>query len=147
MPGRDSLHALVDTLPDEAVESIERILQHHHKWPPRGPIDAAKLHEQVRERFKKFSEEHPLRSGGSISGSSGGGSLSAEGDARVCITGWEGDTLVKVEHRVFRGQRLEIEERLHISDNKQLLLYSQNIKGPAGKTVLHEAEFALREND
>jgi hypothetical protein len=39
MPHRNSLHNLVDTLPEAALESIERVLQHHQKWPPQPPID------------------------------------------------------------------------------------------------------------
>jgi hypothetical protein len=147
MPNRNSLHNLVDTLPEEALESIGRVLQHHQKWPPQPPIDAKKLHDQVRERFAKYAKEYSPQTGhGPFAGFSGGGHVSAEGDARASMTGWEGDTRVEVEHRVFRGHKLEIEERLRISDDKKSLLYSQSVKGPAGKTVSHEIEFDVTED-
>ena len=123
MSNRDSLHRLVDTLPEEALESIERVLQHHQKWPPRPPIDAQKLHDQVEERLRQFAKQHPAPAGqGRISGFATGGHVSAEGDASVSMTGWEGNTRLKVEHRVFRGHKLEFEERLRISEDEKSLL-------------------------
>ena len=67
MPHRNSLHNLVDTLPEEALESIERVLQHHQKWPPQPPIDVQKLRDQVRERFAKMRKNTPEKPGGESS--------------------------------------------------------------------------------
>ena len=147
MPHRNSLHNLVDTLPEEALESIERVLQHHQKWPPQPPIDVQKLRDQVRQRFAKMREEHSRKTGrGVVGGFSGRGHVSSEGDASTSMSGWEGDTHVEVEYRVFRGHELEIEERLRISDDQKSLLYSQSVKGPAGKTVSHQIEFDVTED-
>jgi hypothetical protein len=54
MASRDTLHSLVDTLPEEAVGMIERILQHHQKWPPRTHLDGKALHKQMSERFLTY---------------------------------------------------------------------------------------------
>ena len=37
MTKRDSLHQLVDTLPEASVEPIEQLLQMYQKWPPELP--------------------------------------------------------------------------------------------------------------
>jgi hypothetical protein len=59
------------------------------------------------------------------------------------MTGWEGETLVKVELHFFRGHRLDIEERLRISDDKKSLIYARQIKGPGGKESSYEIDFDI----
>jgi hypothetical protein len=78
-----------------------------------------------------------------ISGSVGLTRFNATGEGAASMTGWEGETLVKVELHVFRGHRLDIEDRLRISDDKNLLLYSQQIRGPRGKEGRFEIEFDI----
>lgn len=56
--------------------------------------------------------------------------------------GWEGETLVQVEHRVFRTHKLEIEERFRISPDKKLV-YSEIVRGPGGKEDTHEVTFDI----
>jgi hypothetical protein len=50
MPNRESLHALIDTLPEAALESAERVLQNYQIWPPKPPIDV----EKMRKRWTNF---------------------------------------------------------------------------------------------
>jgi hypothetical protein len=58
---------------------------------------------------------------------------------------WEGETSVTLEIHLFRGHRLEIEKRLRLSEDKKLLVYTQQIKGPEGKKGRYEIEFAVAE--
>jgi hypothetical protein len=46
---------------------------------------------------------------------------------------FEGQTSVTFEIRTFRGHRLEIEERLRVSEDNKSLLYTQTVTGPDGK--------------
>lgn len=57
----------------------------------------------------------------------------------------EGETLVTFELHVFRGRRLEIEERLRMSEDNKSLLYTQAIKGPDGRKCHYEAVFEVTE--
>jgi len=61
------------------------------------------------------------------------------------MVGWEGETCVKVELRVFKGHKMELEERVRLSADQRALLYSQKIKGPMGKEDFHEIQFDLTE--
>jgi hypothetical protein len=144
MMDRTSLHSLVDTLPEEALAGIERVLQHHQNWPPQPSPDATKLRDQVRERFAQMRERNALRAAqrGIVASFSGTAHVSSEGDASTSMSGWEGDTHVEVKYRVFRGHELEFEERLRMSDDKKSLLYFLSVKGP-GKTDSHEVEFDI----
>jgi len=113
-------------------------------------MDTARLRQQVEERFLRSAKEHAARTGdgkGLIGIFSSGGRVSPEGDASFSMSGWEGNTLVKVEHRVFRGHKLEIEERFSISGDKKLLRYSQMVKGPAGEQNSHEIEFEIMKSE
>ena len=61
------------------------------------------------------------------------------------MTTSEGETLVTLEIHMFRGYRLEIEERLRLSEDKKLLIYRQQITGPGGKEGRCEIEFEVAE--
>jgi hypothetical protein len=54
MPGRESLRKLIDTLPEEALESAERVLRNYQFWPPKPPIE-------VEERTRTRTLQKELR--------------------------------------------------------------------------------------
>jgi hypothetical protein len=142
MPTRESLHQLIDTLPEAALESAERVLRNYQTWPPEPSIAVEEMRKRVDELFRKRGEEWAARTGKGFAGSSHGrGSFRSDGDGSASMSTSEGQTLVTLEIHVFRGHRLEIEERLCLSDDKKSLLYSQQIKGPQGKESRHEIEF------
>ena len=146
MPNRESLHELIDTLPEAALESAERVLQNYQIWPPKPPIDVEKMRKRVDELFSRRGEELAARTGvGFASARTGGGSFKADGDGMASMSTSEGETLVTLEIHIFRGYRLEIEERLRLSEDKKLLVYTQQIKGPEGKKGLYEIEFEVVE--
>jgi hypothetical protein len=146
MATRESLHKLIDTLPEAAVESAERVLQNYEAlmWPPQPPADVMKMHREVEERFRRGAAEHAARTGrGMISSSIGGSRFKPDGDGGASMSGWEGETLVTVELHVFRGHRLDIEERLRISEDTKSLIYAQQVKGPGEKEGRYEIEFDI----
>jgi hypothetical protein len=93
-------------------------------------------------RFLDYARENASPPGrGVIIGFAGGECTSGEGDAAFAMNGWEGDTLVQVEHRPFRGYKLEIEERFCVSRDKKRVLYSEIMRGPGGEEDVHEIAF------
>jgi hypothetical protein len=144
MFNRESLHKLVDTLPDDAVETAGRVLTTYQSWPPQPPIEVEKLRQRVDERFRKRTEEHagPARQG-SIGSYFTGGSFKPDGDGAASMSTSEGQSHVIYKIQVFRGQRLKIEERLRLADDEKSLTYTETIKGPDGKESRHEATFEV----
>lgn len=139
MSNRETLHRLIDTLPDASLETVERVLQNYQRWPPQPPADLEKLKERVRERFEKSQRQVAERTGrGVIGGFVGGSSSTPDGDGSASMIGWEGEALVKVELRVFKGHKIELEERFRLSDDLQAIQYSQKVKGPTGKEHSHD---------
>jgi hypothetical protein len=146
MASRENLHELIDKLPEAALESAERILRNIQTWPPKPPIEVEKMRKRVEERLTKPPEELIARPGGGlIRGQFISCHSTREGDGAALGSTFEGETLVNFEVRLFRGHRLEFEERLRLSDDKRSLLYSQWIKGPEGKEGRYDIEFAVAE--
>jgi hypothetical protein len=144
MPSRESLRELVDTLPEGALESAERVLRNYQIWPPRPPIEVEKMRERVHERFRKNIEEQIARTGRGVMGSHVMGShFKPEGDGSASMSTSEGQTSVTFELRIFRGHRLEIEEHLRMSEDNKSLLYTQEITGPGGKVGSYEVAFEV----
>jgi hypothetical protein len=146
MTKRDSLHQLVDTLPEASVEPIEQLLQMYQKWPPEPPATVKEMSERMEEDFKKSLQEHAARTGSGTTLSFVRSSrVSPDGDRSASQRMFEGETAVFVELRVFCGHKLDTEERLRLSDDKQKLVYNQFIKGPNGKEGRYEIEFDVPE--
>ena len=145
MPTRESLHELIDTLPEAALESAERVLQNYQAWPPKPPIDVEMMRKRVEERFRrKGGEEWAARTAaGFATARTGGGSFKPDGDGMASMSTSEGEASVTLEIHLFRGHRLEIEKRLRLSEDKELLVYSQQIKGPDGKEGRYEVTFEV----
>jgi hypothetical protein len=146
MPDRETLHILIDTLPAAALETAERVLRNYQTWPSQPPFDFEKMQQRVRERFERSARHQAARTGrGVIGGFSGGSSFTPDGNGHASMMGWEGETLVKVELRAFKGHKMELEERIRLSEDQRALLYSQKIKGPTGKEDSHEIRFDVIE--
>jgi hypothetical protein len=144
MPNRESLHDLIDTVPEAALESAERVLRNYQTWPLKPPIDVENMRKRVDELFGERGKELAARTGtGFRSSHIGGGSFKPDGDGMASMSTSEGQTLVTLEVHLFRGHRLEIEERLRLSEDKKSLVYTQQIKGPQGKEARHEIEFEV----
>jgi len=138
MPSREALHELVDQLPEAALEATERVMKNYQTWPPKPPITVEKMRERVEERLRNHREN-------CIRTYFGGGSSKPNGDSMSSMSTMYGPDFVNFEVRVFRGHRLEFEQRLRLSDDGKLLQYSQQIGGPDGKTNNYELEFNVSE--
>jgi hypothetical protein len=139
MANRESLHKLIDTLAEEALEATERVLKNYQTWPPRPPITIEKMRERVEQRLRN-------RGDNCIRAYLGGGSSKPNGDSMSSMSTMDGPDFVNFEVRVFRGHRLELEERLRLSEDKESLVYTQEIKGPQGKESRYEVEFEVAED-
>jgi hypothetical protein len=145
MPDRDSIHKLVDSLPNEALEAAGRVLQSSQTWQPEPPLDVPTMREDVKERIAKgpdehFTEqmrEHLARSGmtapqafPTLYSHRKASGVASEGETSVTFTIWR-----------YQWHELEIEERFSLSEDKHKLLYSQQIQGPKGKKERYEIDF------
>jgi hypothetical protein len=63
MLSRQSLHELIESLPDAALESSERVLRNFQNWPPKPPIEVEKMRTRVDELFRRPGEERAARTG------------------------------------------------------------------------------------
>jgi len=97
------------------------------------------MRERVYELFRKNIEGQIARTGQGMMGSYVmGGNFKPDGDGGASMSTSEGQTSVTFEILIFRGHRLEIEERLRMSEDNKSLLYSQAITGPGGKVDHYE---------
>jgi hypothetical protein len=146
MPNREALHKLIDMMPEDSLEAAERVLKAYHTWPPRLPIAFEKLHERVDELLKRRAEQWAAHNRtGYVSARMGGGSFKPDGDGMASASTMDGPDLMNFEIRIFCGHRLELEERLHLSEDKKSLVYTQQIKGPREKEGRYEIEFEVAE--
>jgi hypothetical protein len=51
MSNRQSLHDLIDTLPDGSLGTVERVLRNYQTWPPHRSADFEELKQRMTERF------------------------------------------------------------------------------------------------
>ena len=104
------------------------------------------VRKRVDELFRRRGEEMAALTGtGFRSSRTGGGIFKPDSDGKASMSTSEGETLVTLEIHIFRGHRLEIEERLRLSEDKKSLVYTQQIKGPKGKEGRYEIQFEVTE--
>jgi hypothetical protein len=72
-----------------------------------------------------------------------GGNFKPDGDGGASMSTSEGQTSVTFEIRIFRGHRLEIEERLRMSEDNKSLLHTQTVAGPDGKVGHYDVAFEV----
>ena len=147
MAGRESLHRLIDTLPEGALETTERVLQNYQTWPPRPPIELETMRKRVEERFQRTARKLAAKSGSDVVGASfSRGHFQPDGNFSASVTGWEDDSFVTVEMRSIFGYKLELEEKIRLFEDKNLLLYSIQVTGPSGAREVHHSQFELSDS-
>ena len=152
MPDRDSLHKLVDSLPEAAVGVAETLLKTSQTWHPEPPVDVPAMRRRVREMFTRGPGEvegKPQNELLSAQGRSGGfgrpaSSFRSGMDREASWFVVEGETLVTFRICRRHGHELEIEERFRVSEKDGTLQYSQQVKGPKGKRDTYAIEFDSR---
>jgi hypothetical protein len=151
MRNRDSLHQLVDSLPEGALASVERVLERFQIWPPEPPPDAKRMQERVEALLAERTAPTERHTEGLVGGSTSGGGryrvgFGDDSDYWAHASGFKGETGVDIEIRRFRGHELQIERQLGFSRDTRKLSYVLAIKGPDGKEDRREIEFDVSES-
>ena len=126
MAGREVLHALVDSLPEGALESAKMYLTAIQTWPPKRREQRPEV-----ENFRKELEQKRQKFLG------GGGTGSWAIDRSDKTTGsfsdsehnWETGEMTLRTFRVHHDFPMEVTERLRMKDNDDTLEYEFHIRG------------------
>ena len=94
--------------------------------------------EGARNVYARAGRGHPADSGAPVP------PLRNEMDREASWFVVEGETLVTFRICRRHGHELEIEERFRVSEKDGTLQYSQQVKGPKGKTDTYAIEFDCR---
>ena len=128
MAGREQLHALVDSLPEGALESGQTYLNAIQTWPPKR----AELSPEV-QKFRKELEDKRQKF---LKGGSGTGFLALDrGSSKTTGSFSDSEFNRETGETTFRTLRvhhdfpLEITERLRMKDNDETLEYEFHISG------------------
>ncbi len=139
MPTREELHALVDTLPDGAIEAAHRMLSSQQVWPPPPPPSVEEMRKRMEERRLEMRQgQRP----GTIAGFGGTrGYDPAKGAGSSSFQYWDGDTFVQETLRNHKGHELTIVERIRAEGGR--LIYKHDVRGPGGKRDEREVTFDI----
>jgi hypothetical protein len=143
-PDRESLRALVDSLPDGALQAAHRALEHMQTWPPVRPP----LPTRITELTKEMGER--ARRGlkpGTMGGGGAGGSWSTDAEGRIRTGRYSSSRSENgadvVETHTFRvGHEITLIERFRLSEDGKTLSYMQEISGP-GRSTQHTIDFEV----
>ena len=85
---------------------------------------------------------------GTVGGAVGGGTYSVGSggqirQGRFGFTHWEEKTAVFETHNFHEGHEITVTERLRMNDDGKMLIYSNEIVGPKGKTQNPEITFEV----
>jgi hypothetical protein len=144
------LHQIIDALPEERLQNVERVLQYEGIIPSesgripdemaarireqlarRPPNDWDSLRRKMRQGIERRTERLRLNR------------LKAQlepGASTVCQGVDKDGALLVLTFRYFKGQKFELAERVSFSQQSHSIRYSQDVTGPDGKQVHHEAE-------
>ncbi len=139
---RDNLHALVDSMPEGALENAKRMLEHLQVWPPQPPPEMERMRQIRQEHMERFRRS--IRPG---MGGGGGGTSSFDPTTRYGHAGhshWEDDTLVHQTLHFFKGHEIAVTERLRSADGEKAIRYSHEAQGPKGGSVQQELRFDVQ---
>ena len=152
------LHQIIDALPEERLQNVERVLKYEGIIPGESarmpdeivarireqlamrPIetdDWDSLRRKMREGIERRTER--LRQKGQFEPAR----PVPDGSSTACQGVDKDGALLVLTFRYFKGQKLELAERVSFSQQSHSIRYSQDATGPDGKQVHHEAEFAV----
>ena len=135
-PTRETLNALVASLPEGAMEQACRILERMQTWPPRPPQKPARIAEIQKEMHERFRAG--LRPGQGMAGGGGGGwTTDAQGRLRngsFSSGRIEDGVQVTETHRFFEGHEITIVERGSDSAGKEAALLVTADSWPQSRT-------------
>ena len=136
MADREHLHALVDSLPEGALESAQTYLQAIQIWPPKEPEYPPEVQQHRKEleaKRDKFLKGH----------ASGTWAIDRKNKSHASFGtsehNWErGEYTIRTFH-VYYDFPMEITERIRLKDEDQTLQYDFHISG-----LGNEHSFGLR---
>jgi len=136
MADREHLHALVDSLPEGALESAQTYLQAIQIWPPKEP----EYPPEVQQHRKEMEAKRDKFLKGPASGT---WAIDSKNKSHASFgTGehnWEtGEYTIRTFH-VYYDFPMEITERIRLKDEDQTLQYDFHISG-----LGNEHSFGLR---
>jgi hypothetical protein len=131
MPLREELHALVDSLPEALLKRALDILRKFQARPlppaPGTPLELEVFREEIKQHQKERIE---MMGKGRISGFTRDSSFDpSRGTGSASGTHWEGDTVVVTTHRYHNGQFFTVTERIHIDEDRRVLIYKHEVTG------------------
>ena len=130
MVGREEMHALVDSLPEEALECAHAYLKGIQTWPPkrhepRPEVEKARRElEQKRDRFLKRSG-----SGSNVEVWSVDRNNKTHASCGSSEHNWETGEMTVKTFRVHYDFPMEITERFRMKDDDKTLEYDFHISG------------------
>jgi hypothetical protein len=130
MAGREQLHALVDSLPEEALESAQAYLKAIQTWPPERPEQRPEVEkfrnelEQKRDDFLKLSSSGTRSESWAIDRNNKSHASCSSTDHN-----WETGEMTIRTFRVHHDFPMEITERFRMKDDDRTLGYDFHISG------------------
>jgi len=129
MAGREHLHALVDSLPEGALESAQTYLKAIQTWPPKR----SEQRPEVVERRKELEEKRDKFLKGRAGGGTGVWLIDRNNKTHASCDNsdhnWETGELTVRTFRVHYDFPMEITERFRMRDNGTTLEYEFHISG------------------
>ena len=138
---RSDLHRLVDTLPEGAFESAQKILEHFQVWPPQPPPQMKRMEEIRQEQEEHFRQS--LRPG-ATGGFGGGGGIHPGGYGHTSNPRFEDGLPVLESVHFYEGNEIAVVERLKLADDRKSIRYTHEAKGPKGERHVNEIVFDVR---
>jgi hypothetical protein len=152
--------------PEERLQNVERVLQYEGITPSesgripdemaarireqlakRPPDDWDSLRTKMRQGIERRKERlrlQRLRVKGQFEPAQFEPARPVPDGAGTACQGVDKEgALLVLTFRYFKGQKLELAERVSFSQLSHSIRYSQDVTGPDGKHVHHEAEFAV----
>jgi len=126
MAGREHLYALVDSLPEGALESAQTYLEAIQTWPPKRPEERPEV-----EKFRKELEQKRQKflGGGGTGGWAIDRNNKTTGSFGESEHNWETGEMTLRTFRVHHDFPMEITERLRMKDDDGTLEYEFHISG------------------
>ena len=125
MTDREDLHALVDSLPEGALESAQTYLQAIQIWPPKEP----EYPPEVEQHRKELEAKRDKFLKGPASGTWAIGKNKSHASYGTNEHNWETNEYTIRTFRVHYDFPMEITERMRLKDDDQTLEYDFHISG------------------
>lgn len=129
MPGREHLHALVDSLPEGALESAQTYLEAIQTWPPKRPEQPGM--DKFMDKFRGELEQKRQKflSGVGIGSWAMDRNNKTTGSFGNSEHNWETGEMTVRTFRIHHDFPMEITERLRMKDGDETLEYDFHISG------------------